>query len=81
VLVELIVTIFIATYVLLVALGHVLLVIAIYKCLREDGIRGSRQRSPASPQMATDDAKSQQSASPPSQLSASLMRMAAGRSP
>jgi len=64
VLVELIAAVFIATYVLLVALGHVLLVIAIYRCLREDGIGGYRRRSPASSQMPTDDGKPQESASP-----------------
>jgi len=35
VLLELIVAVFIAAYVLLVAFGHVLVVIAIYRCLRE----------------------------------------------
>ena len=35
VLLELIVAAFIAAYVLLVAFGHVLVVIAIYRCLRE----------------------------------------------
>jgi hypothetical protein len=35
VLLELIVAVFIAAYVLIVAFGHVLLAIAIYRCLRE----------------------------------------------
>jgi hypothetical protein len=37
VLIELIVTAFIAAYVLIVAFGHVLVAIAIYRCLRERG--------------------------------------------
>jgi hypothetical protein len=46
VLIELIVTAFIAAYVLIVALGHVLIAVAIYKCLRKDQSGGHRRRPP-----------------------------------
>src|SRR5262245_49768461 len=49
-LIKLIVAAGITAFVLIVALGHVLLVIAIYKCWRKDGIGGRRRRPPAPPQ-------------------------------
>jgi len=39
---ELIVTALIGVYLVIVALGHVLVIAAIYKCLREDYMRGRR---------------------------------------
>jgi hypothetical protein len=39
---ELIVTALIGVYLVIVALGHVLVIVAIYKCLREDYMRGRR---------------------------------------
>ena len=39
---ELIVTALISVYLVIVALGHVLVIAAIYKCLREDYMRGRR---------------------------------------
>jgi hypothetical protein len=39
---ELIVTALISVYLVIVALGHVLVIVAIYKCLREDYMRGRR---------------------------------------
>jgi hypothetical protein len=42
---ELIVTMFIATYVGVVIVGHVLLLVAILKCLREDYFGGRLQRA------------------------------------
>jgi hypothetical protein len=47
VLIELIVAAFIAAYVTVVALGHVLLVAAIYKYLREDSTGGRGRRAAA----------------------------------
>jgi len=39
---ELIVTALISVYLVIVTLGHVLVIVAIYKCLREDYMRGRR---------------------------------------
>jgi hypothetical protein len=39
---ELIVTALIGVYLVIVALAHVLVIVAIYKCLREDYMRGRR---------------------------------------
>ena len=44
---ELTVTVFVAAYIVIVAIGHVLLVAAILKCLREDFIDGRPQRAAA----------------------------------
>ncbi len=42
---ELIVTALIGVYLVIVALGHVLVIAAIYKCLREDYMRGRGRRT------------------------------------
>ena len=55
-LIELIVTAFIAAYVLIVALGHVLIAVAIYKCLRKDQSGGGHRRRPAVQPPITADA-------------------------
>jgi hypothetical protein len=46
---ELIVTALISVYLVIAALGHVLVIAAIYKCLREDYIGGRGRRTTADP--------------------------------
>jgi hypothetical protein len=80
VLIELIIAVFVAIYVLIVALGHALLVIAIYKCMRKDGIGGYRRRPPG---FAIDDGGRHQATGKrfaPSKSYASLVRMLTRRS-
>jgi hypothetical protein len=50
---ELIVTALISVYLGILALGHVLVIAAIYKCLREDYIGGRRRRTTADPTIDT----------------------------
>ena len=56
-LVELIVTALVAAFVAVVVLGHVLLVAAIYKCLREDNDGGRDHRTAERTQSAAGDAE------------------------
>jgi len=51
-LIELIVAAFVATYVIVVAVGHIILMAAIYKCPREDGNGGRGRRAAVRPQIA-----------------------------
>src|SRR5262245_13657310 len=83
VLIELILAAFIAAYILLVAFGHVLLALAIYKCLRErDGISGHRRRSRIWPQMTASGAEpSLGSGSFPFRLPGGLQRAGPGFGP
>jgi len=46
-LIELILATFIVAFLLVAALGHVLLATAIYRCLREDYVSGRGRRAPA----------------------------------
>jgi hypothetical protein len=46
---ELIVTALVSVYLVIVALGHVLVIAAIYKCLREEYIGGRRRRTTPGP--------------------------------
>jgi hypothetical protein len=46
---ELIVTALVSVYLVIVALGHVLVIAAIYKCLREDYIGGRGRRTTTGP--------------------------------
>jgi hypothetical protein len=50
---ELIVTTLISVYLGILALGHVLVIAAIYKCLREDYIGGRGRRTTADPTIDT----------------------------
>jgi hypothetical protein len=50
---ELIVAALISVYLGILALGHVLVIAAIYKCLREDYIGGRRRRTTADPTIDT----------------------------
>jgi len=50
---ELIVTALISVYLVIAALGHVLVVAAIYKCLREDYIGGRGRRTATDPTIET----------------------------
>jgi hypothetical protein len=52
VLIELIITAFVAAYVAIVALGHVLLMAAIYECPREDGSGGRGRMTAVRPRIA-----------------------------
>jgi hypothetical protein len=52
VLLELIIATFVTAYVAVVAVGHILLVAAIYKCPREDGSSGRGRRSAVRPPIA-----------------------------
>jgi hypothetical protein len=52
VLIELVLAAFVAAYAAVVALGHVLLVAAIYKCPREDSSGGRGRRKSVRPQIA-----------------------------
>ena len=51
-LIELIITAFVAAYVAIVALGHVLLMAAIYECPREDGSGGRGRMTAVRPRIA-----------------------------
>jgi hypothetical protein len=51
-LIELIVAAFVAAYVIVLAVGHILLMAAIYKCPREDGSGGPGRRTAVRPQIA-----------------------------
>jgi hypothetical protein len=51
---ELIVTALISVYLVIVALGHVLVIAAIYKCLREDYMRGRGRRTTTDPTIDID---------------------------
>src|SRR5262245_12047917 len=51
-LIELIVAAFLATYVIVVAVGHIILMAAIYKCPREDSSGGRGRRAAVRPQIA-----------------------------
>ncbi len=50
---ELIVTALVSVYLVIVALGHVLVIAAIYKCLREDYIGGRGRRTTTGPAIET----------------------------
>ena len=50
---ELTVTALISVYLVIVALGHVLVIAAIYKCLREDYIGGRGRRTTTGPTIDT----------------------------
>jgi hypothetical protein len=50
---ELIVTALISVYLVIAALGHVLVIAAIYKCLREDYIGGRGRRTTTDPTIET----------------------------
>jgi hypothetical protein len=52
VLIELIIAAFVAAYVTVVALGHILLAAAIYKCPREDSSGGRGRRKSVRPLIA-----------------------------
>jgi hypothetical protein len=56
-LIELIMAAFIAAYVAVVALGHVLLIAAIYKYLREDSAGGRGRKAAAGEQETAGDAE------------------------
>jgi len=51
---ELIVTALISVYLVIVALGHVLVIAAIYKCLHEDHIGGRGRRTTTGPTIDPD---------------------------
>jgi len=50
---ELIVAALISVYLVILALGHVLVIVAVYKCLREDYIGGRGRRTAADPTIDT----------------------------
>jgi len=56
-LIELVMMVMVITYIGVVALGHVLLIAAIYRCLREDYFGGRPQRIAAEREGITDGAK------------------------
>jgi hypothetical protein len=55
--VELTVAALIVVYLAIAALGHVLVVVAVYKCLREDYAGGRRQRTTTGTTPADDGAR------------------------